>query len=92
MLVYRPAATLVFKSVKTYDLAEDSDIDNTKLMYFEIKFIMRDQKQRRNGEACRTSSACFWSSLINLISKDIDLVFYLSCIISRLKSERQQNK
>ena len=29
----------------------------------------------RNGEACRASPTCFWSSLINLISKDIDVVF-----------------
>ena len=44
-------------------------IENTVLVYFDIKFIKRDQNQRRHGEACRASSTCFWSSLINLISK-----------------------
>ena len=50
------------------------------LVPFDIKFIWHDQK-RRNGEACRASPTYFWSSLINLISKDTYVVFYLSCII-----------
>ena len=45
------------------------------LMSFYIKFIRLDKKQRRNGEACRASPTCFWSSLINLISKDTNMVF-----------------
>ena len=53
------------------------------LMSFDIKFVRRDQKQRRNGEACRASPTCFWSSLINLILKNTNVVFYLSCIITR---------
>ena len=44
-------------------------IENTMLVSFDIKFIRRHQKQRKNGEACRASPTCFWSSLINLISK-----------------------
>ena len=62
------------------------------LVSFDIKFIRLDQKQRRNGEACRASPTCFWSSLINLISKDTYVVFYLSCIIRRfygVKSGKQ---
>ena len=51
------------------------------LVSFDIKFIRQDQEQRRNGEACRASPTCFWSSLINLISKDTNIVFNLSCII-----------
>ena len=35
------------------------------LVSFNIKFIKQDQKQRRNGEACRASPTCFWSSLRN---------------------------
>ena len=54
---------------------------------FDIKFIGRDQKQHRNGEACRASPTCFWSSLINLISKDTYVVFYLSYFISRFNVE-----
>ena len=38
---------------------------------FHSKFIRKDQKQRRNGEACQASLICFWSSLINLLSKDL---------------------
>ena len=41
---------------------------------------------RRNGEACRASSTCFWNSLINLISKDTYMVFYLFCI---MRSDKQ---
>ena len=51
-------------------------IENTKLVSFDIKFIRRDKKQRRNGEACRASPNCFWSSLINLILKDTYVLFY----------------
>ena len=43
-----------------------SVIENTMLVSFDIKFIRRDQKQHKNGEA----------SLINFISKDTYLVFY----------------
>ena len=45
-------------------------IEYIMLVSFDIKFIKRDQKQRRNGGACRTSPTYFWSSPINLISKD----------------------
>ena len=56
------------------------------LVSFDIKFIRRDKKQRKTGEACRASPTCFWSSLINLISKTY-VVFYLSCFISRFNGE-----
>ena len=58
------------------------------LVSIDIKFIRRGQKQRRNGEACRDSPTCFWSSLIKLISIDTYVVFYLSCIISRFNGEK----
>ena len=45
------------------------------------KFIRLDQKQHRNGDACRASPMCFWLSLIRLISKDTFMVFYSSSII-----------
>ena len=44
----------------------DGCIENTILVSFDIKFIR--QEQRRNGEACRASPRCFWSSLINWTS------------------------
>ena len=66
------------------------------LVSFDIKFMRRDQKQRRNGEACQASPMCFSSSLINLISKDIYMVFYVheSCIISKFygKNDSETNK
>ena len=54
---------------------------------FDSKLIRRDQKQRRNGEACRASPTRFWSSLVYLISKDTYVVFFLSCIICRFISK-----
>ena len=42
----------------------------TRQTGFDIRFIRQDQTQRRNGNACRGSPTCFWSSLINLSSKD----------------------
>ena len=38
-------------------------------MSFDIQFMSRNQKQRMNGEACRASPTCFWSSLINIYLK-----------------------
>ena len=60
------------------------------LMSFDIKFIRQDQKLRGNGAACRDHPTCFWSSLINLISKNASVVFYLSCIISRSNGEKSE--
>ena len=57
------------------------------LVSFDIKFISLDQKQRRNGEACRASLACFWSSLINLISKDTWVSIY-NAILADLLAKR----
>ena len=42
---------------------------------FDIMFIRRDQKQRKNGETCRASPTRFWSSLINFILKTHDFLF-----------------
>ena len=55
-------------------------VENTISVSFDITFISRDQTQSRNGEACRASPTCFWLSLINLISNDTYVGFYLSRI------------
>ena len=68
--------------------ASQAETENTMSVYFDVKFIRQDQKQCRHGEACKASATCFWSSLINLISRDIYMVFYLSCIISRFNGEK----
>ena len=62
------------------------------LVSYAIKFIRRDQKQCRNGEACRASPTCFWSSLINLISKDIYVIFLFHALLANLMAKRQQKK
>ena len=49
--------------------------ENAMLVSTGIKFIRREQKQHRNGEACRARPTCFWSSLINLILKDTNMIF-----------------
>ena len=41
------------------------------LVFFDIKFIRRDQKQRKIGEACRANPTGFWSSRKNLITKTL---------------------
>ena len=56
---------------------------------FDNKFIRREQKLRRNCDACRASPTCFCLSLINLISNYTYMVFYLSCIISRCNGGKQ---
>ena len=57
-------------------------------MSFDMKFIRRDQKMRRNGEARAEPFHIFWSSLINVISKDDFMIFYLSCYNSLLYNLR----
>ena len=42
------------------------NIENPMLVSFDIKFIRRDQKQRRNGEVCRARLMCFWYSPTDL--------------------------
>lgn len=42
-----------------------------------MKFIKQDNKQGRNGEACQANPTYFWPSLVNFISKDTYVVFYL---------------
>ena len=51
---------------------------------FNIKFIRRDQKQRRNAEACRASSVCFWSRLIKILTWFS--VYHASIEVSRHKA------
>ena len=58
------------------------------LMSFDMKFIRRNQKWCRNGEACQASPTCLYLSLIILISKDTYVVLYLSCIISRYHGKK----
>ena len=61
--------------------------ENTMLMSFDIKFIRRDQKQHSNGEACRASLMCFWSSLINLISKTLTWFSMCHASLENLKAQ-----
>ena len=63
-------------------------IEYTMIVSFDIRFIRRDQKQRRNGEACRAIPTFFWTSLINFISKGTYVFFYLPCIICGFNGER----
>ena len=70
-------------------------IENTISVSFNIKFIRRDQKQRRNGEACRASPTCIWSSLINLISKTLtwfSIYHALSADLMAKESEKNENQ
>ena len=60
-------------------------IQKTHVNVFDVKFIRPDQKQPRNGEACRTSPTCFWSSLINLLSNTNNSFQY---ILHQKKIER----
>ena len=62
------------------------------LASFDIKFIGRDQKQCRKGEACHAFSQFVWSSLINLISKDTEVVFYLHHYKTSWHKEHQRSE
>ena len=62
------------------------------LASFDIKFIGRDQKQCRNGKACHASPQFVWSSLINLISKDTEVVFCLHHYKTSRHKERQRSE
>ena len=62
------------------------------LVSFEIKFIRRDQKQRRNGEACRAIQTCFWPSLINLISKDMWYSIYHALLADLIAKDNETNR
>ena len=62
------------------------------LVSFDIKFIRQDQKQLRNGEACRASLMFFWSSLINLISEDITWFSVYHALLTDLMAKKQRNK
>ena len=47
-------------------------LENTMLVSFDIKFIRRDQKQRKNGKACRAviESTMLVSFIIKFIRRD----------------------
>ena len=62
------------------------------LVSFDIKLIRQDHKQDRNGEACRASPWCFWSSLMNLISINTYMLFYLTFIIRIRRKQNQTNE
>ena len=51
------------------------------LVSFDINFIRRDQKQRRNGAASLAIPTLF----LVLPDKDTNVVFYLSCIVNGFK-------
>ena len=78
--------------LSSYFVRFDFVPEKTMLVFFDIDFIRRDQNERRNGEACRASPTCFWSSLINLISKHTYVSFYLSCIIIRFNGEKKNSE
>ena len=61
-------------------MATGCQIGSSMFASINVYVFRLDQKQRRNGEACRASPTCFWSSLINLIVKR-DLGGFLSIII-----------
>ena len=64
------------------------------LVSFDVKFTWRNQKQRSNGEACRTSpSDMFLVERAQLdVKKNGVIVFYLSCIIKDFKAQIESNK
>ena len=62
------------------------------LVSFDIKFIRQDQKQRRNGEACQATPACFWPSLINLIDNTLTLFSIYQALLADLIAKIHQNK
>ena len=88
----RSICTLVYIITNFYKHISTSGLRQSNMLHreyhvsvFLCQVFRRDQKQGRNGEACRASPTCFWSRLINLISKDTNMVFYLSCIIIGIK-------
>ena len=73
-------------------MLSNGDIENTTYAFFDIKFIRQDQKQHRNGEACRASPVCFWSSLINLISNATYVVSIYHEFSADLMAKGQRNE
>ena len=70
---YLPGCICASLTYNPFEIPEFSHIyiENTILVSFDIKFDIRQgHKQDRNGQACRACLTCFWSSMINLISKD----------------------
>ena len=55
-----------------------------------VSFVLSNDQERleiaQDWQGLRAGLTCFWSSLINVISKDVNMVFCLSCIIRRLKA------
>ena len=70
-MLYRTCTTITSVDLAHYgeSRAKDWVSVDCGTMSFDIKFIRRDQTQRRNGEACRASPTCFWPRLINLLYK-----------------------
>ena len=61
------------------------------LVSFDIKFVGRDQKQRRNSDVCRASPMFFWSSLINRISKATNMFFsFIMLFLYILRHKKRQ--
>ena len=60
------------------------------LVSFDTKFVRQDQKMARLAESLRPT--CFWSSLINLISKDPYVVSIYHALLADLMAKRQRNK
>ena len=58
-------------------------IENTRRVIFDIKFTRQDfEKACRHCEACRAIQYTFSKpSLVNFMSKDANLVFYLSVLL-----------
>ena len=52
------------------------DIENTVEVYFDIKFILPDEKQQSNCENRQVSTTCFWSRLVSLYQKSTWLSIY----------------
>ena len=62
------------------------------LVSFDIKFVRRDQKEHRHGEACRISPTCFWSSLIDMVSEDTYVVLIYHALYADCMAKRYWNK
>ena len=69
---------LTFKKIK--------EMENAVLVSFVISNDQERLEIAQDWQGLRAGLTCFWSSLINVISKDVNMVFCLSCIIRRLKA------
>ena len=91
-----PAVQQEESNTDTLDGSDGEPLDDDKKVLVEIvdnkgeldreHHVLRSE--HRNGEACRASLTCFWLSLINLISKDTIMIFYL-CIFEKLQDVKR---